>query len=434
MTEDQFETIPVFDGEVVRTGTEVVPMQERGMVAQANIGGGLMSADQARAIAEVQAAMYVAKSFPRDEHAAYMKIMKSCQRHTLADAATYNYPRGGKNITGPTIRLAEVLSRHWGNLDSGFRELGRQGNRSEVEAYCWDMETNTRFTRKFSVKHWRDTKMGGEQLTAERDIYELVANMAQRRVRACILAAIPGDIVEAALNECEKTMRKSDVPLEDRVRNLLRAFEQMGVTQAMIEEFVGHKTKDLTVGEVVNLNKMGNSIRDGATTVEELFKKKPQQAVEEKKPEKPKPTPPAPEPEPQPTGPAPEPEQPPKKRTRRTREQIEADRKAKEEAKAPAKTEAEAAKEALEVAGVHVEDEGTQEPDAPAETQEDKGINPKTSKPWLTQDEANTIIQAMDCTWKMLDKPLDKCDSYDEAVERIANLNGLTWTEFDQRT
>jgi hypothetical protein len=48
---------------------------------------------------------------------------------------------------------------------------------------------------------------GGYQLKDERDIYELMANQSQRRVRAAILEIIPGDIIEDAVSECEKTMK-----------------------------------------------------------------------------------------------------------------------------------------------------------------------------------------------------------------------------------
>lgn len=43
-------------------------------------------------------------------------------------------------------------------------------------------------SRQFELKHWRTTKNGGYKLTDDRDIYELEANMASRRIRAWHLA------------------------------------------------------------------------------------------------------------------------------------------------------------------------------------------------------------------------------------------------------
>ena len=63
---------------------------------------------------EVQAAMVIAKKFPRDEAKAFDKIMRSCQRKGLAEQAEYTYPRGGQKVMGPSIRLAESIAQNWG--------------------------------------------------------------------------------------------------------------------------------------------------------------------------------------------------------------------------------------------------------------------------------------------------------------------------------
>ena len=109
---------------------------------------------------EVQAAMVVAKRFPRNEVESHNRILNACKRRSLAERAVYEYPRGGENVTGPSIRLAEVMAQNWGNLDFGITELEQKGNRSTVMAYCWDLETNVRQTKIFEVPHVRQTKKG----------------------------------------------------------------------------------------------------------------------------------------------------------------------------------------------------------------------------------------------------------------------------------
>jgi len=71
----------------------------------------------AHAMAEVQAQVCMAKQFPRDAIQAVDNILNECTRPALAEASTYAYPRGGQRITGPSIRLAEAVARHWGNLE-----------------------------------------------------------------------------------------------------------------------------------------------------------------------------------------------------------------------------------------------------------------------------------------------------------------------------
>ena len=63
-----------------------------------------VSAD--RTVAEIQAQVFMAKRFPRDENISRSRILRSCQRPGLASRAIYAYPKGGQNVTGPSIRLA----------------------------------------------------------------------------------------------------------------------------------------------------------------------------------------------------------------------------------------------------------------------------------------------------------------------------------------
>jgi len=125
----------------------------------------MVEIEKSRAVQEVQAALVIAKKFPRDLTAAFTKIIESCKRPSLASQALYKYPRGGQVITGPSIRLAEVIAQNYGNLDFGVRELERRNNVSIAESYCWDIESNTRQTKVFEVPHEIYTKNGTKKLT-----------------------------------------------------------------------------------------------------------------------------------------------------------------------------------------------------------------------------------------------------------------------------
>lgn len=225
-----------------------------------------------RAAQEVQAAMVVAKKFPRDENIAFEKIMKACKRKSLAEVAVYEYPRGSEKVSGPSIRLAEVLAQSWGNIDAGVIELDQNPNESKVMAYCWDLETNSRDTKIFTVKHERHTKAGVKKLTDPRDLYEMAANQGSRRKRACILAIIPGDIVDAAVAECDKTLAgENKEPLSDRIRTMVVSFAELGVTSQMIETRFGHSVDSLSENELVKLRRAWNSINDGMGKREDFF-------------------------------------------------------------------------------------------------------------------------------------------------------------------
>ena len=234
-------------------------------------GGAIAAVGEAREIAEVKAAMAVAQMYPRDQRKAMDRILNACARPTLAEKAQYAFARGGQEITGPSIRLAETIAQGWGHLQYGMRELSNVGGASEVEAYCWDLESNVRKSIQFTVSHVRNTKKGSYALTDSRDIYENVANNGARRVRACILAIVPGDVVEAAEQACEQTLRaKVDISPE-RIAKLLEAFAAFGVDKEAIEKKIQRRMDSILPAQVVSLGRIYNSLRDGMSKPHEWF-------------------------------------------------------------------------------------------------------------------------------------------------------------------
>jgi hypothetical protein len=231
----------------------------------------LVQVDQSRAVAEVQAAYVIAKKFPRNQSECYANIMDACKRPFLAEQAMYAYPRGGTMVTGASIRLAEAMAQAWGNLDCGVREVSQSNGVSVAEAYAIDLQTNTRVTKIFHVPHVRDTKKGRIKLTDARDIYEMVANQGARRLRACILGILPGDVVEAAVERCKKTLESSDVPISEQIRKMIVAFDEFGVKVEHLEKRLGHKMESTISTEIVALKAIYKSIKDGMASREDFF-------------------------------------------------------------------------------------------------------------------------------------------------------------------
>ena len=236
----------------------------------------MIAAMESRESQQVQVAMLAAKRFPRDEKHCLDKILNSCCRETLASQAIYQFARGGTDIAGPSIRLAEAIAAKWGNMECGWRELDRHKDAdgtgvSSIECYAWDMESNTRVPRVFSVRHWRDTKQGGYAIKEERDIYELCANQAARRLRACILAVIPGDIVEEAVKQCEVTLAASADVSPEAQKKMLASFLALGVSKAQIESKIQRRIDSITPAQVITLRKIYASLQDGMSSAEDWF-------------------------------------------------------------------------------------------------------------------------------------------------------------------
>lgn len=242
--------------------------------SQPDQGNAISSASrtqESRAMAEIQAAILMAKHSPRNESQSFINIIEACKRPMLAESAQYAYPRGGTLVKGPSIRLAEVLARSWGNLRVGITITTQDSDKTEARAYAFDMQTNYMIDQDFVVPHKRTTKKGVTKLTDERDIRELVQNIGSRYLRGCILRLIPGDVVESALEQVEKTLLSSDVPITEQIRKMVVAFDELGVKVEHLEARLGHNLDATIPTEILTLKSIYRSIKDGMADRSQFF-------------------------------------------------------------------------------------------------------------------------------------------------------------------
>ena len=205
--------------------------------------------EQTRAVAEVQAAVTVARACPRDLERARDEMRRSCAERAFADRAFYSVAGRGQ---GPSVHLARELARVWGNIDYGVREMRRDDVEgvSEVQAYAWDQETNTRTVRSFIVPHARTTRKGRQRLTDLGDIYLNNQNQGAKAVRECIFAILPTWLVQEAQDLCHATISGAVVAdgLETAIEGAVSAFDALGVNQVMLERRVGRPKTAWTAG------------------------------------------------------------------------------------------------------------------------------------------------------------------------------------------
>ena len=231
----------------------------------------MVEVEQQRAISEIQGAIILAKRFPRNQIEALDRITTACQRPSLAEQSLYSYARGGTEITGPSIRLAEAIAQNWSNLQFGVKELEQRNGESTVQAYAWDMETNVKQEKTFQVKHERYTKKGKYALEDPRDIYEMTANQGARRLRACILGIIPGDVIDAAVSQCEQTLKAKADTSPEALKKLVEAFAPYKVTKEQIEKRIQRRLDTITPAQLIQLRKIYNSLKDGMSSQGDWF-------------------------------------------------------------------------------------------------------------------------------------------------------------------
>lgn len=232
--------------------------------------------DQSRELADMQVSYLMAQQFPRDEVKAMDRILLAFTRPALAEKSQYQFSRGGTDIRGPSIKAMEAIATSWRNIDSAWRERsrgidGRGIPYSEVEAVAVDLEGRTRKRIAFIVPHWRDTRQGGYMLKDERDIYELCANQAQRRVRACLEAVIPGDVIDAAMAQADATLKAKADTSEEAIGKMVAAFGEFGVSKEQIEKRIQRRLSSITPAQMVSLKRIYASLRDEMSTPDEWF-------------------------------------------------------------------------------------------------------------------------------------------------------------------
>lgn len=244
----------------------------------AALGGTLVSqttaVEQARAVAEVQAAVTVAQQVPRDRGRVVAEMQDSCRRTAVASQAFYSMPRAGGKVEGATVHLARELARIWGNVDYGVRELRRddEAGESEIQAYAWDQEANTRSTRSFIVPHARMVKKQRSKLVDLGDIYLNNQNIGARAVRECIFTILPSWFTAEAEGLCKQTLQQGEgEPIEARVSKMITAFGQYGVTEQMITDRLGRPRTGWTPGDLADLTTTYGTLQRGEASPTDLF-------------------------------------------------------------------------------------------------------------------------------------------------------------------
>jgi hypothetical protein len=236
--------------------------------------GQATSIEQSRAMAEVQAAVLVAQSRPRDLQTALAEMRQSCAIDKLANRAFFSYKRAGSTVTGPTVYLARELLRCWGNAQAGLIELSRDpiGGQSEMMAYAWDLQTNARVSTTFVVPHARDKDSTVVDLTSLRDVYENNANQGSRRLREMIFSILPPWFVEEAKDICTKTIKDGGgVPLPQRISKMITSFATLDVTEDDIARRLDKPSQKWTEHDVARLVVVFQSIQRGELDRDEEF-------------------------------------------------------------------------------------------------------------------------------------------------------------------
>lgn len=245
------------DGEIIETSTALTTEQ--------------MSLAIGLSRAEIDQQIATAHAYPRSVSKVTKNVLSLVTLdEQSAEECNYALPRGGKSITGPSIRLAEIVAGQWGNCRVGARvvHIDRAEKYVEAEGVFHDLETNTattaRVRRRISDKNNR--------LLTD-DMIIVTGNAAcSIAKRNAILGGVPKAVWRKAHEAALETIKGTVKTLTERREKVLKAFAAFGVKpeQLFVALEIGG-LDDITLDHIPVLTGMHSALKSGEATVEEMF-------------------------------------------------------------------------------------------------------------------------------------------------------------------
>lgn len=240
-----------------------------------DIDGGevLSGVDAASALAiasgEINQQIATAKKFPRSiKQFIDTATELACLDEETAEECIYALPRDGKTIEGPSARFAEILAYAWGNCRAGARTVGEDHDFVKSQGTFYDLEKNVGI--QFEVSRRIVDKRGNR---FKPDMIGTTANAAGSiALRNAVLKGIPKAFWKKAYQRARSVVAGDFKTLANRRAEAIKQFSVFGVTPEMIFALLQIKgVEDVTLDHFVVLKGVLTAIKEGETTVEQVF-------------------------------------------------------------------------------------------------------------------------------------------------------------------
>jgi hypothetical protein len=236
--------------------------------------------EQARATADVLAAMEAAKRWPRVLKEVRADMLTVCKTERVAKTAFWSLPRGGDRLTGSTVTLMRTISAIFGNMSVGARQLRRdeRNRQTEMQAWAWDLQSNFRIEESFIVPWIVDLKGGASRAAkSETEIRELCSAVAQRKVRVQIANVLPDWYVAEAEDTALAVVEQRGRDIEDVRKDVGDLLVPLKIPREAVLYRVGRERwSDTLRGDLAVLRIAAEQIMRGEASVDELFPMPPE--------------------------------------------------------------------------------------------------------------------------------------------------------------
>lgn len=194
--------------------------------------------------------------------------LATVDEETAADCFYRDIPRGGKKISGPGVRLAEIVASCYGNLCAGSRVISVDEETVTCQGVVWDLENNYRRSidavrgilnkngRRYNADMIRLTCMAGQAIG----------------FRDAVFAVVPMAVFKAEMDKIWEVAYGNEKTLEKRKADMIEFFGAKGVGEEKLLEKAGKRAvSDLDLEDVATLRGLATAINDGELSVKEAF-------------------------------------------------------------------------------------------------------------------------------------------------------------------
>jgi len=230
--------------------------------------------------AEIDVQISTAKAFPRSIKTFLEKAESiATVSEEVAQSCAYALPRGGKSLEGASVRLAEIICSTYGNIRAGARVIANDGKTITAQGICHDLETNNSIT--VEVKRRITDKQGQ---TFNEDMQTVTGNAACAiAYRNAVFKVVPFALVNDIYEKAKQVARGTAETLPTRRDKAIWYLNTLGVTEKQILAVLElKKIEDIDLDKLSILRGMVSLIKNGESTVKDLFDPEPMSEEEKK--------------------------------------------------------------------------------------------------------------------------------------------------------
>lgn len=178
-----------------------------------------------------------------------------------------------KAIEGPSIRLAEIIGSAWGNLRYGARIVETGDRWVTAQGVCHDLEKN--IAANVEVRR-RITDRSGRRYSD--DMIGVTCNAAcSIALRNAIFKVVPMAYAKDIYEKAKKVAVGDTQTLSTRRQQMVSHFKKSGVSLEMILALLEKPSvEDIGLDDLATLKGIATAIKDGDTTIDEVFGKQSQ--------------------------------------------------------------------------------------------------------------------------------------------------------------